>query len=120
VILHKRRIVVCATCGHTRPHAARGDCNACYKRWLRRNPSPHRIPPDRLTIDEQAVTLAVTGERPVTLNMLERRAAYRQLQPRGLSAAQIAARIGCHQRTVVRYRAAERAQGASQDTDAPD
>lgn len=59
-----------------------------------------------LDVDEIAVDRAVTGDLNGTvLTLAERRQAVRQLTETGESAAQIAARIGCSERTVDRIRA---------------
>jgi DNA-binding CsgD family transcriptional regulator len=60
-----------------------------------------QIPTD--DIDEMAVERLVIGQ-PVNATPAERRQAVAYLTRRKLSAAEIARRIGCTQRTVVRHR----------------
>ena len=58
----------------------------------------------RITLDRIAVERAITGDQPPHLNSLERAAAIERLNARGLSAQQIANRVGCSRRTVIRHR----------------
>lgn len=58
-------------------------------------------------IDEIAVERACKGDLTVTLNRAEAADAFRRLDARGLSAQEIADRLGTTQRTVVRWRTGE-------------
>lgn len=110
---HPGAPAVCAACGRTRPRHARGYCAACYIRWWRthgpiRDPLP-RLPP---VIDDLVVEHLTAGQPTPGATPAERRAAAVILTRRGLSAAVIADRLRCTPRTVIRYRARERAAQA--------
>lgn len=57
-------------------------------------------------LDTIAVERAVHGDPPATMTRAERHEAVRRLHGYGLTARQIAARIGCTRRTVERARGA--------------
>lgn len=63
-------------------------------------------------LDPVAVDRAVGGDRDVPLSRPERRAAIDRLDASGLSAAEIARRLGVTTRTVTRRRAARRMRSA--------
>lgn len=68
----------------------------------------HRRP---IFIDPIAVERTIAGE-PLPLNLAERREAIARLDAARLSASAIAAKLGIAERTVVRHRAARRADAA--------
>lgn len=95
--------VICACCGKTGPHKARGLRTTCYDRHRRqgtldqypRRPSAPRPP-----------------REPHGKRMLAR---YAELVSRGFSPARIAFELGVGERTVQRYAAAYALQQAEQE-----
>lgn len=84
-------------------------CATCYNRSLQeggvqRTDNYYRDPPDEVVV-ERAASGHTTKARPV-----ERRAAVAICDRRGMSAAQIAERLGVTTRTVQRARARNRQQ----------
>ncbi|MEU2073596.1 helix-turn-helix domain-containing protein [Streptomyces sp. NPDC013489] len=76
-------------------------CRTCVRVYNRTWHERNYIP---VTPDEVAIDRAVMGNPPARLTPRERATAIRRLDARGLSARQIAERIGCSQRTVHRVR----------------
>lgn len=76
--------------------ALRGDCCEDCTHY------DQPVPDD--DVDEVAVARAVAGDRTVTLNRREAAEAHARLVAQGLSAAQVAERLGTTQRTAVRWK----------------
>jgi DNA-binding NarL/FixJ family response regulator len=70
-------------------------CVACSRARRRRSAGYRAVEPD-----EMAIERAVSGDAPERLTPRERAAAVRQLDRRGLSAAEIAERVRCSERNV--------------------
>ncbi|MFD4572060.1 helix-turn-helix domain-containing protein [Streptomyces sp. NPDC058417] len=93
------------SCRRGHPYPAQQDpqrkrwCRVCERARRKRTRLP--VEPDQAAIER-----AVSGDHPVHLTPRERHAAIRRLLRQGLSAAQIAERVGCTERTV--YRAKRR------------
>jgi len=62
------------------------------------------------TVDHAAVARAIAGDPPANLTRAERRAAVLILKAAGLSGTQVAARVGCAERTVWRILSHSREQ----------
>lgn len=102
--------ITCRNC--RRPdmiHRAHGWCDACFSRWVRAGKPEDGPPPVGWVapVDELIVASAVRGERPM-LTPRERRAAVAVLNAKGLTAREVAVRLGCTRRTVERHNAANR------------
>lgn len=98
-------------------HEARGLCKNCYvrSRPYRRDRPSTRKPRAPLTIDHAVITLALTGHQPA-MNRAERAHVVDYLTRHRATAREIAERLGCTARTVVRHRAYIRGQQLEQRT----
>lgn len=109
---------LCRYCQQRPAGGQSGMCNPCRNRWARRDFAGDG--PDGPTalqsIDEIALERALSDRVPdcdvPALNPAERRAATALLTARGWPAWRIAERLSCTPRSVVRYRATNRATGA--------
>lgn len=106
----------CTGCGQCRPRHARGLCLTCYGRARRAGTLPARVTTDPAALTAQPVPVAdpaaverLLAGQPVHPRRADRAEAARRLTRCGVSAALIAERLRCTERTVTRYRAALRA-----------
>lgn len=86
----------CLDCPRLLPRYSKADrCLDCYRVWV-----SVPLPPE----PDWVVVERLMAGHAVEATTAERREAIRRLTARGLSAVDIAARVGCSDRTVVRYR----------------